>query len=260
MVIAMPVPGKVPLHLEGRTLPDREDNVGLVIREIVSRRTLAYLPAVAARSRELEPMLQETDCILFDGTFWSSDELIALELDRRRAENMAHWPLGGPMGSLQMLSKGAGRFSHPHPHQQHESYPQRGLCAADRAHGESPAGRMEVLFVTPDYYSDFPRIAWTDGDDDTSLLLLIGRRRLAMRLEACPACISTPLQSGHCVRYGRTRRPFSGFAAKDGCRCHAGHVIDNPWISEAVDAKRSILPAIRPQPIRSRQRGSKRKG
>jgi pyrroloquinoline quinone biosynthesis protein B len=104
-VIARSIPGKVPLHLEGRTLPDREENLGLVIREIASTRSLAYLPAVAARSRELDSMLQEADCILFDGTFWSSDELIVLGLDRRRAEDMAHWPLGALMGSLQMLSK-----------------------------------------------------------------------------------------------------------------------------------------------------------
>jgi pyrroloquinoline quinone biosynthesis protein B len=102
---AVPVLGKTPLHLEGRTRPDREDNVGLMIREIASGRALAYLPAVAARSHDLDLMLQGTDGVCFDGTFWSNDELIALGLSAQRAEEMAHWPVGGPTGSLKMLCK-----------------------------------------------------------------------------------------------------------------------------------------------------------
>jgi len=44
------------------------------------------------------------DCLFFDGTFWSSDELIRLGLSRSRAEDMAHLPIGGPNGSLATLS------------------------------------------------------------------------------------------------------------------------------------------------------------
>jgi pyrroloquinoline quinone biosynthesis protein B len=38
--------------------------------------------------------------VFFDGTFWSSDELIALGVGQKRAEQMAHMPVGGPDGSL----------------------------------------------------------------------------------------------------------------------------------------------------------------
>ena len=48
--------------------------------------------------------------MFFDGTFWSSDELIAAGLGTRRAEEMAHWPLGGPEGSLGVPARAcAGR-------------------------------------------------------------------------------------------------------------------------------------------------------
>jgi pyrroloquinoline quinone biosynthesis protein B len=106
----MSVAGKVPLHLEGLRPPDREENVGLLIREIASARSVLYLPTVAAASPELGGMLQEVDCIFFDGTFWSSDELMVLGVGQRRAEDMAHWPIGGPRGSLQMLSKGSAPY------------------------------------------------------------------------------------------------------------------------------------------------------
>jgi pyrroloquinoline quinone biosynthesis protein B len=42
--------------------------------------------------------------VFFDGTFWSSDELPALGLGTKRAEEMAHLPVGGPGGSLAQLA------------------------------------------------------------------------------------------------------------------------------------------------------------
>jgi pyrroloquinoline quinone biosynthesis protein B len=47
--------------------------------------------------------------VFFDGTFWSSDELIAAGLGTRRAEDMAHWPIGGAGGSLAYLARLPGR-------------------------------------------------------------------------------------------------------------------------------------------------------
>jgi pyrroloquinoline quinone biosynthesis protein B len=44
------------------------------------------------------------DCVFFDGTFWASDELIALGLGDKRAEQMAHLPVGGEGGSLRALA------------------------------------------------------------------------------------------------------------------------------------------------------------
>ena len=47
--------------------------------------------------------LADADCIFFDGTFWTSDELPALGLGDKRAEDMAHLPVGGASGSLAAL-------------------------------------------------------------------------------------------------------------------------------------------------------------
>jgi pyrroloquinoline quinone biosynthesis protein B len=97
------VPGQPPLHLRSRIEPTPEDNVGFRIRDARTGGTLAYLSGVAAPTRALLDVLAGADCTFFDGTFWSSDELIALGLSDRRAEDMAHWPIGGPEGSLQAL-------------------------------------------------------------------------------------------------------------------------------------------------------------
>ena len=52
--------------------------------------------------------------MFFDGTFWSSDELIAAGLGTRRAEDMAHWPIGGRDGSLAFVSRLPGRKLYIH--------------------------------------------------------------------------------------------------------------------------------------------------
>jgi pyrroloquinoline quinone biosynthesis protein B len=108
-VAAIPAPGKLPIHLEGLLPAGDEDNVAVAIHDERSRRTLVYAPAVAERSPRLEAALREADCVLFDGTFWSSDELVQLGLGERRAEDMAHWPVGGTSGSLQFLAGLPGR-------------------------------------------------------------------------------------------------------------------------------------------------------
>jgi pyrroloquinoline quinone biosynthesis protein B len=97
---AIPAPGKLPIHLEGTASATAEDNVALSIRDELRGRTLVYAPGVAAPTDTLERALREADCVLFDGTFWSSDELPRLGLGERTAQDMAHWPVGGADGSL----------------------------------------------------------------------------------------------------------------------------------------------------------------
>ena len=99
----VPAPGKLPIHLEATASADPGDNVGLRIRDAASGRRLAYFPATAAITSALRDALAEADCVFFDGTFWSSDELPRLGLGDKRAEDMAHLPVGGAGGSLAAL-------------------------------------------------------------------------------------------------------------------------------------------------------------
>jgi pyrroloquinoline quinone biosynthesis protein B len=105
MVEAIHVPGKLPVHLEGLAAPDPEDNVGLHLRAGGPGQCLAYFPAAGGLSSAARRALEEADCVFFDGTFWASDELPAGGLGPRRAEDMAHWPVGGSGGSLAALGR-----------------------------------------------------------------------------------------------------------------------------------------------------------
>ena len=102
-VTAIAAPGKLPLHLEGlrraaRPRTTSASSSATSARAGGSRTSRAWRgrrPRSSARSAE-------ADVVFFDGTFWSSDELIAAGLGTRRAEEMAHWPVGGPRGSLRV--------------------------------------------------------------------------------------------------------------------------------------------------------------
>lgn len=104
-VVAIPVPGKVPLHLAGAAAgDDPEVNVGLRFRDS-NGRVLAYLSSVGRIVRSVHEALEGADCLFFDGTFWSSDELSAPGFMDKSAEELAHWPVGGPEGTLAVLAR-----------------------------------------------------------------------------------------------------------------------------------------------------------
>jgi len=102
-VEALPAPGKPPIHLEDGGA-DPGDNVGLLIHDRRSGKRLAYFSAAAAVTPAMRAAFDRADCVFFDGTFWTSDELIALGLGDKRAEQMAHLPVGGKDGSLRTLA------------------------------------------------------------------------------------------------------------------------------------------------------------
>jgi pyrroloquinoline quinone biosynthesis protein B len=101
---AFAAPGKAALHLD-QSSAEPADNIGLVIRDERTGKRLAYIPAVGASSADVVAAASSADAVFFDGTFWSSDELIALGASTRRAEDMAHWPIGGAEGSLEFLRR-----------------------------------------------------------------------------------------------------------------------------------------------------------
>jgi pyrroloquinoline quinone biosynthesis protein B len=104
-VTAIAAPGKPPVHLETSAAPDPAENIGVLIHDRRSGKRLAYFSAAAAVTPAMRSAFDAADCVFFDGTFWASDELITLGLGDKRAEQMAHLPIGGEGGSLQALTE-----------------------------------------------------------------------------------------------------------------------------------------------------------
>ena len=101
---AVAVPGTVPLHLKGLAAPSPDDNLAIVLRDAHGH-SVIYAPTVAAHTALLDERARTADALVFDGTFFRDDELTSLGLTTRSARDMAHWPLGGPEGSLRWLAQ-----------------------------------------------------------------------------------------------------------------------------------------------------------
>jgi pyrroloquinoline quinone biosynthesis protein B len=65
---------------------------------------LAYMPAVPQLEEGLLKLFESADVLLFDGTFWSGDELIRIQGSGQTALQMGHVPVSGPDGSLSRLA------------------------------------------------------------------------------------------------------------------------------------------------------------
>jgi pyrroloquinoline quinone biosynthesis protein B len=99
------VPGKVPLYLEGDN-PDleaeTEANVGIELRAGGAR--LVFIPGAARLTPAMVERLADADVVLFDGTLFDDNEMIAAKAGVKTGRRMGHMPVGGPDGTLKALS------------------------------------------------------------------------------------------------------------------------------------------------------------
>jgi len=74
------------------TLAANEASLGLII-DSSSGKKLAYMPAVPQIDEALLGEIESVDVLLFDGTFWSDDELIRVQGGGQTALQMGHVPV-----------------------------------------------------------------------------------------------------------------------------------------------------------------------
>jgi pyrroloquinoline quinone biosynthesis protein B len=84
-------------------LDSKEASLGLII-ESQSGKRLAFMAAVPQIDDALLKELESTDVLLFDGTFWSDDELIRVQGSGQTARQMGHVPVSSAEGSLSKLA------------------------------------------------------------------------------------------------------------------------------------------------------------
>jgi pyrroloquinoline quinone biosynthesis protein B len=85
------------------TLDINEASLGLIV-EAPSGKRLAFMPAVPHITDELLSELDRCDLLLFDGTFWSDDELIRIQGSGQTAQQMGHVAISSATGSLAQLA------------------------------------------------------------------------------------------------------------------------------------------------------------
>jgi pyrroloquinoline quinone biosynthesis protein B len=109
------VPGKVPLYLEGTDpalAAETEANVGVEL--VCGERRLIFVPGCAAVTPGLHARLARADAVLFDGTLFADDEMIASRTGAKTGRRMGHMPIDGEGGSLAALADLPGRRIYMH--------------------------------------------------------------------------------------------------------------------------------------------------
>ncbi|MDD1651340.1 MAG: pyrroloquinoline quinone biosynthesis protein PqqB [Methylococcaceae bacterium] len=95
---------KAPPYSPHRHDPHNGDNIGVIIEQISTGRTVYYAPGLG----EIEPHVQQAfakaECILVDGTFWQHDEMERAGICTKLALEMGHLPQSGPGGMIEQLS------------------------------------------------------------------------------------------------------------------------------------------------------------
>lgn len=103
-VEAFAVPGKVALYLEAEASPGfgtREgDTIGLRVSEPASGAAFFYVPGCASIDAALAARLRGASLVLFDGTLYTDEEMIAQGLSDKTGRRMGHISMAGADGSL----------------------------------------------------------------------------------------------------------------------------------------------------------------
>jgi pyrroloquinoline quinone biosynthesis protein B len=104
---AFPVPGKVPLFLEGRNQGNLggmpEETVGLEVTALGNSSGKArfhYIPGCARMTPELRQRLKGSGLVFFDGTLWQNNEMIDLGIGQKTGARMGHMNISGEDGTL----------------------------------------------------------------------------------------------------------------------------------------------------------------
>ena len=109
------VPGKVALYMENDSAGANfgtveEDTVGLKVSNRASGAYFFYLPGCAAMPPELARQIAGAPLVLFDGTLWRDDEMIAEHAGIKTGRRMGHMSITGPNGTIAAFEAlGVGR-------------------------------------------------------------------------------------------------------------------------------------------------------
>lgn len=111
-----PVPGKVPLYLESDdVVTDAEGELTVGVDLAAAGARAVYVPGCARMTPALADRLRGAALVLFDGTLYRDDEMIAQGLGAKTGRRMGHMPIGGPDGSLAAFDGlGIGRKVYVH--------------------------------------------------------------------------------------------------------------------------------------------------
>ena len=96
---------KAPPYSPHRHDPHEGDNVGVIIEQISTGKKIYYSPGLGEIEPHVFAAMQEADCVMVDGTFWTDDEMPSQNISPKRAREIGHLPQSGEGGMIEILNK-----------------------------------------------------------------------------------------------------------------------------------------------------------
>lgn len=100
---AIPLRSSAPPYSPHRNDPHPGDNIGILIEDTRSGKTLFYAPGLGKIEPHLNPLMSNADCLLVDGTLWREDEMITAGVGDKLGVTMGHLPQSGEGGMIEYL-------------------------------------------------------------------------------------------------------------------------------------------------------------
>jgi pyrroloquinoline quinone biosynthesis protein B len=102
---ALPLSSKAAPYSPHRENPVPGDNIGMLISDTRSRRSVFYAPGLGEIAPPVFDAMVGADAVLVDGTFWTDDEMIGLKLSKKTARDIGHLPQSGAGGMIEQLGR-----------------------------------------------------------------------------------------------------------------------------------------------------------
>lgn len=94
---------KAPPYSPHRNDPHDGDNIGVIIEQISTGKKVYYAPGLGEIEPHVMAAMQDADCLLVDGTFWTDDEMEQQGISPKKAREIGHLPQSGPGGMIEVL-------------------------------------------------------------------------------------------------------------------------------------------------------------
>ena len=100
----VPIDGKAPPYSPHRHNPHVGDNIGLFMSDLKSQKCVLYAPGLAKIAAKVRGYIEQSDCVMLDGTFWQENEMAEAGVGTRLASQMGHLPQSGEGGMIDYLN------------------------------------------------------------------------------------------------------------------------------------------------------------
>ncbi len=105
--------GRYPKYVKTKTTDlARDEATAALFFESASGKRVGYVPAVGSLSDTLLEKIDHADLLLFDGTFWSDDELLRVQGSGETAHQMGHIPVEESLCLLKSIKVGRKMLVH----------------------------------------------------------------------------------------------------------------------------------------------------